>query len=83
MSWFAANGLGYYYGTYCQSGRIVQDIASEAKPGWLLAYYTCDECASVKSQYLSHPIGLIFAAADRPQRVMYLNASGIQAYRCQ
>jgi hypothetical protein len=84
-SWFGIYGLQQYYGLYCQNIKIVTDQTSSSKPGYKFAYFTCDQCTSVKDKYLAHPIGLIFAAADKPQRVKYLDSQSpkIQAYRCQ
>jgi len=82
-SWFGINGLTQYYGTYCQQNRIVDGGASSSHPGYKFLYYTCDQCASIKNKYLSHPIGLIFGMNDRPQRVLYIKSSGIVGYRCK
>lgn len=85
LSWFTTHGLSEYYGTYCKSASIVGDITSSSKPGFKIAYYTCNECLPIKDKYLSHPIGLIFAIGDKPQRVKYIDSKDpkIEAYRCQ
>ncbi|CDW79168.1 UNKNOWN [Stylonychia lemnae] len=84
ISWFAVYGLFQYYGNYCQQYQIVSGQSSISRPGFLFAYFTCDVCKPVKDSYLQHPIGLIFAAADRPQRAVYLEVQNpsFKAYRC-
>ena len=81
-SWYGLHGLIQYYGTYCLKNHVVSGNSSKSKPGWLYAYYTCDQCSNIKDKYLQHPIGLIFGAADRPQRIAYISEKEYTAYRC-
>ena len=81
VSPFTLIGLEAYFGTNCKKGRVVEGGDSISKPDYKMLYYTCDKC-TLKKDYPSGPLGLLFTKSSKPERILYLDTQGLKAYRC-